>query len=72
MKKLEKRLASDLLREAAERYGNDSCTDYEWPEWFPREDRVALMEDDSEEAIEQTQIHHVMELLADELAAESK
>ena len=34
MTKNEKRLAAEFLREAAERYSNDGCNDYDFPVWF--------------------------------------
>lgn len=33
------RLAADLLDEAADRYGNDTCTDWDWPEDWSEDER---------------------------------
>lgn len=34
----QKMLAAKFLQEAAERYGNDGCNDWDWPEnWTPQE-----------------------------------
>ena len=38
----ELRLASELLKKASEEFSNHGCNDFEWPEWFPKEERVTF------------------------------
>lgn len=39
------RLAADMLREYSERLTNDGCNAYDVPEWVPRDELVAAIED---------------------------
>ncbi len=39
----ERRLASDLLRAAAEEFANYGCNDFKRPEWFPRAEWDAMI-----------------------------
>lgn len=42
------RLAAEFLDEYSDRLGNDSCNDWEWPEWVTEPLRVAMEQIDHE------------------------
>lgn len=37
------RLAGHLLSMAAEEFGNHGCNDWDWPDWFPADEREAFV-----------------------------
>lgn len=42
MTKNEKRLAAELLEQAADKFGNHTCNDFNRPEWFPKNEWDAM------------------------------
>ena len=41
----ESRLGSNLMNVASEECSNHGCNDFAWPDWFPVEERAALVWD---------------------------